>query len=77
MLFRISEAIKFILVQLMKYPNAKVKVLESATGFSRAKLMRYVALMKKDGLLRYLGSLKKGHYEITHKGRAALKGISK
>jgi predicted transcriptional regulator len=70
----INEAIKIILAQLLKYSNANLKVLESATGFSRAKLQRYISLMKKDDLLRYVGSLKNGHYEITEKGRTTLKG---
>jgi len=73
----INEPIKIILAQLLKYSNANLKVLESATGFSRAKLQRYVALMKKDDLLRYVGSLKNGHYEITEKGRTALNGKMK
>jgi predicted HTH transcriptional regulator len=70
----VNETIKIILGYMMKYPRIKVKVLQSATGFSRAKITRYIALMKKDDILRYVGSFKNGHYEITEKGRTVLQG---
>ena len=73
----VNEPIKIILAQLLRYPKAKLKVLESATGFSKAKIKRYIRVMKKEDLLRYFGSFKNGHYEITDKGKTILNGKTK
>jgi ATP-dependent DNA helicase RecG len=65
----INETIKIILSNISVYSNPKLKVLEAATGFSRAKLTRYIASMKRKGLVEYVGSRKTGHYVLTRKGR--------
>ena len=71
----VNEPVKNIMLQVLKHAHPNLKVLEAATGYSRAQLKRYIAQMKKDGLLRFEGADKTGHYVMTEKGMKILREV--
>jgi len=58
---------KGILAQLKQNPNANYSSLAENTGYSTATIKRHIQELKKSGLIKRIGSDKKGHWEIIEK----------
>ncbi|HNS12861.1 MAG TPA: hypothetical protein PKM97_09635 [Bacteroidia bacterium] len=63
---------KQVLMMLHLYNTKKLRAAElfNLSGVGGVTGARYVATLKKMGLITYTGARKKGHYEITEKGKA-------
>jgi len=74
----ISEPVNLILRRISAYKHVNIKVLEAATGFSRAKIKRNLAHLKQKRIVRFVGAVKTGHYVLTKKGQRMLRsGLEK
>jgi predicted transcriptional regulator len=59
-----------MLVHLYKTSSLRASELFSLTGVGGVTGARYVSTLKKFGLIHFTGARKKGHYEITYKGKS-------
>ena len=73
----VNETVILILKQMFRHTRLTAKVIEAATGYSRAQVMRYIAKMIKDSLIVYKGAPKTGSYKITDKGMSVLRAVDK
>lgn len=69
------RAIVGILLCLYENDAATVSLLNEYIGGSRVTIVRHTGLLKKMNLLEYVGSRKKGHYELTEEGKELLNSV--
>jgi len=63
-----------MLVYLYKIPSLKAADLFSKSGVGGVTGARYVSILKKFELIKFMGARKKGQYEITRKGIDFIEG---